>query len=89
MDSFPSYPLSDELFKIDINLTKEQEKQIEEYREELLIKDEIKKQENEKKAEIEKMKIRVGIYEKVIIINRCSRDNGCLWNKGSEGEDYC
>ena len=58
MDSFPSYPLSDELFKLDINLTKEQEKQIEEYRAELIVKDELKKQEKENKAKIEKMKMR-------------------------------
>ena len=64
MDSFPSYPLSDDLFKIDINITKEQEKQIEEYREELLLKEEIKKKENEKKAKIEKMKMRAQLKSK-------------------------
>ena len=57
MDSFPSYPLSDDLFKIEINLTKEQKKQIEQYRAELLIKEELKKKENEKKEIIKKMKI--------------------------------
>ena len=56
MDSFPSYPLSDDLFKIDINLTKEQEKQIEEFRTELLLKEELKKKEKEKIQMIEKMK---------------------------------
>ena len=51
IDSFPSYPLSDDLFKINVNLTKEQEKQIEEYREEFKLKNELKKKEkeNEKK----------------------------------------
>ena len=51
IDSFPSYPLSDDLFKINVNLTKEQEKQIEEYRAEFKLKDELKKKEkeNEKK----------------------------------------
>ena len=56
MDSFPSYPLSDDLFKIDINLTKEQEKQIEELKTELLLKEELKKKKKEKIQMIEKMK---------------------------------
>ena len=59
MDSFPSYPLSDELFKIEVNLTKEQQKQIDQYRAELLVKDELKKQENEKKKKIEKMRMKI------------------------------
>ena len=55
IDSFPSYPLSEDLFKINVNLTKEQEKQIEEYRAEFKLKDELKKKEkeNEKKEIIE------------------------------------
>ena len=59
MDSFPSYPLSDELFKIEVNLTKEQQKQIDQYRAELLVKDELKKKEKEKKQKIEKMRMKI------------------------------
>ena len=54
IDSFPSYPLSDDLFKINVNLTKEQEKQIEEYRAEFKLKEELKKKEKEKKEMNEK-----------------------------------
>ena len=56
MDTFPSYPLSDELFKININISKEDEEQIELYRAEQEKKDEKKKKENEKKEMIEKLK---------------------------------
>ena len=55
IDSFPSYPLSDDLFKIDVNLTKEQEKQIEEYRAEFKLKDELKKKGKEKENEKKEM----------------------------------
>ena len=56
MDTFPSYPLADDIFKVNVNLTKEEEEQIELYRAELLIKEEMKKKENEKKEMIEKLK---------------------------------
>ena len=70
MDSFPSYPLSDELFKVDINLTKEQEKQIEQYRAELLLREEIKKKEDEKKVYIEKIKNGVQIKNENLTQNK-------------------
>ena len=55
-DSFPSFPLSENLFKKEKYLTKEQEKEIEIYREEIL-----KKEENKKKRE--KLKRRFAIYD--------------------------
>ena len=52
-DSFPSFPLDDNLFKRGINITKEEEQQIGTLREEILVKEEIKRKEEEKRKRIE------------------------------------
>ena len=49
VDSFPSFPLPDTIFQNKTYLTKEQEKQIELFREEILIKEEFKRKEEERK----------------------------------------
>ena len=49
IDSFPSFPLADSIFKRETYLTKEQEKQIDLLREEILIKEELQKKEEERK----------------------------------------
>ena len=47
-DSFPSFPLDENLFKIKINISKKEEEQIGILREEILVKEEIKRKKEEK-----------------------------------------
>lgn len=49
VDSFPSFPLNDKIFQNKSYLTKEQEKQVELFREEILMKEEFKRKEEERK----------------------------------------
>ena len=51
-DSFPSFPISESVFKQEVNLTKEQEKQIESLRDEILMKEKLKRKEDEKQYNI-------------------------------------
>ena len=51
-DSFPCFPISESVFKQEVNLTKEQEKQIESLRDEILMKEKLKRKEDEKQYNI-------------------------------------